>query len=58
MTKWFVLDSDTHITLHHQDPKLSQKGREEWSKGNVCSKTTESFMLYFAFLLKVPKESF
>lgn len=57
MTKWFVLDSDTHITLHHQDPKL-RRGREERSKGNVCSKTTESFMLYFAFLLKVPKKSF
>lgn len=58
MTKWFALDSDTHIMFQHQDPKLSQKRREEWSKGNVCSKTTESFMLYFAFLLKVPNKSF
>lgn len=49
MTKWFVLDSDTRNTLNHQDPRLSQKGRDEQSKGNVCSKTTESFMLTLIF---------
>lgn len=59
MTKWVVLDSDTRITLHHQDPKLSQKGRgTEQRERNVCSKTTGRFMLHFAFLLKVPKKSF
>lgn len=42
MTKWVVSDSDTRIMLHHQDPKLSQKGKEEWSKGKGMSALKQS----------------
>lgn len=37
MSKWVVSDSNTHTTLHHQDSKLSQKEKEEWSKGKGMS---------------------
>lgn len=37
MTKQVVLDSDARITLHYQDPKLSQKGSEERSNGKGMS---------------------